>query len=889
MRCAVEASAAGNQEEALRLVAMCLHGQPQDTIYHQNRAALFTLLREAGAYHEAWADLNAHQYRLVLLGVSDPASIGQIVRTHRLFAQQARGAGIEDPAVPSVFKTWAGQDGERSKLMVASEEIAADPDLLRQWIHHKSAELLFRHAALMPAPGRMLLRPQDREEAGARVQSLTALAHSLVTLVPGEGEALAARLSQRFQAAASAVRTRYSTDGAGSPGQERGGAPQDAEVLRLSEDHIHTIGDLCLICLQWLPSPDHLWVAEELLAFVDAELPFFDETVLRGIQSSLGYETPFPLLVLADQTRGAPDTKRSQTPFGAFKAGLLVKMAMSAYNAWQGAAKDGATRAMAYIDRARSEDPANAEVELKAATLLALGGYFDDARHALGRFKGLVKPENQRAIEDSRRIEELLKDKRKETGAERFKPGGAGTPPLREDATIEERLQDLDRAPASYRLHEELVRALAVAGRFDEAVQWADRSIAQCLNRADQMNARGLAIEARALRELAQTNPQAARVFAAGSREPARKAIQALTQGKEALAYPLMYLLARCQLAAGMPAEAGQSFEIAAGTCDAPLHRTVLRHLADNIDNAYLDVAKTAANKSLQSGAIVEAIQGAAAVFARLGEPSAWLIEFAQVHYSAALASLAELSAPPVLSVEVNVEWRSGLADALAKDSYAGRALALTELAGRLHPASARAAQTLAGRVRALQRQIAAVKALKQAGELLRAQRFADTIGYLDSLGTAQESEPRLLRIRALALLRLERFDEADEAAALIGEGGPEEVRAFAAQYPEIAFQQRMSAIRRLLKSARLDEAKALLAGAEPVSETGSADLAYCRAFATALEGYDLRKTGAKREARTHFLAALELIEPILNCPSWDTKPATELYDRLEKEVADHD
>lgn len=881
-RRAVEASAAENHEEALRLVGMCLYEQPHDAIHHQNRAALFTLLREAGAYHQAWADLNAHQYRLALLGSFDQAAIGQILRTHRLFAQQARGgAATADAAAPTIFKTLPGLNSERNRLIVASEEIAADPDLLRQWIHHGSAELLFRHAALSQDPWRMLLCPEDRDEALARAQGLTSLSRSLATLTPGEGEALAARLSQRFEAAASTVRTRYLADGADAP---------NAEVLRLRQDHIHAIADLCLLCLQWRPDAAHLWIAEELLAFAEAELPFFDEAVLRDMQSALGYETPFPLLALADQSR-VPEGQ-TRTPFGSFKAELLGEMATSAYNAWQGAAKDGAAQAMTYIERARAEDPVNAEVELKAATLLALGGYLDDARLALDQFKRLVKPENQRALDQSRRIEELLADKRKETPkAERFKRDeNASAAPQRADATIEERLKELDRAPGSYRLYEDLVRALAVAGRFAEAVQWADRSIAQCLNRADQMNARGLAVEARALEALAETNPQAARVYAAGAHDPARKAIEGLAQAQAGQApYPLMYLLGRCQLAAGFPAEARESFERAAQTCEAPLHRTVLRHFADDIDNAYLGVAKAAVNKSLQNGAVAEALQEAAAVFARLGDPAAWLIELAQAHYGAAVATLANPAPAPTLRVVVKTEWRPELEAALAESNLASRALALAGLAGRIHPASARAAQTLSGRVRSLQRQIAAVETLKQAGELLRAQRFAEVISFLDGLGAEQEAEPRLLRIRALALLRLERFNEADDAVELIGEGGPEEVRAFAAEYPKIAFGQRMAAIRRLLKNAGLTEARKLLAQAAPVSGTDAADLAYCQAFASALEGYSLRKEGRKSEARARFLAALEQIEPHLNHPSWDAGPAAQLYDRLEKEISDHD
>jgi hypothetical protein len=52
------------------------------------------------------------------------------------------------------------------------------------------------------------------------------------------------------------------------------------------------------------------------------------------------------------------------------------------------------------------------------------------------------------------------------------------------------------------------------------------------------------------------------------------------------------------------------------------------------------------------------------------------------------------------------------------------------------------------------------------------------------------------------------------------------------------------------------------------------------------LQGYELRRKGQPEEARKRFLAAMDLIEPLMqDSASADTLHVTELYDRMEKEV----
>ena len=54
------------------MVEASLRLEPHETTHYQNRAALFTLLREPDAYHTAWFELNRHQYRLVTVRLIKP-------------------------------------------------------------------------------------------------------------------------------------------------------------------------------------------------------------------------------------------------------------------------------------------------------------------------------------------------------------------------------------------------------------------------------------------------------------------------------------------------------------------------------------------------------------------------------------------------------------------------------------------------------------------------------------------------------------------------------------------------------------------------------------------------------------------------------------------------
>jgi len=889
-RIAVEQSGMKQHELALRLVERCLREQPHDQVYHQNRAALFTLLRQSGPYFEAWATLNRHQYRLMLMGVFDRFTVEQAARTHRLFAQQAQGGGLTGSVVNQergIFRRAVNvEPGELQRVLVDQDEIAADPELLRQWIHHSLAELVFRHCLLGDDPDRFLLHPVDRDESVARAESLATSAESLSILVPEEGALLAGMLTKRWRYAAGRTRTHYANRR----------HDEDEQVSQLRLQHLELLGALALFCKQWQPGTNQISLAEELLTFIRAERAFFDPQLLFHLQQQTEVETSYPVLVLADHVRRASGLEKGATltpeqcdaAIDSLTADLLLRMSSSAYDASTGTPKDQVMRAMSYIDRARACNPAEAYVELAAARFLVVGDFYDEARSALKRFHRLVGAEEHEALAEAEKIEQILKERRQKgtAGAQRrVEVAEESTTHSGGEFRILELETELDRAPSSWRLYEEIVQELEKAGRFEQAIDWADRAVAHCLSRALQMNARALAIEARALKTLAAEHPRAAHLYAVGAHEPARKALESLAAAQE-LDYTLLFLLGRCKLAAGSPAQAREVFGKAAGLCDRQLHRTVLRHLTDDIDNAYLAVARGSVNAALQDGYIDEAVRESAAVFARLQEPAAWLVDFARVFYSAALAHLGQArTAQTVPRVTCKASWQERLNDILAGDDEVERALAVAIMAGEWHPPTRQQAEALCERLRTLKHQLAITDALKTAGKLLTERRFEEVLEVLGRLDQDLASEPRFKRLNVLALLGLNRFDEADRLMGQVGDEANNGLREFISAYPALIFRQRLTAAHNFLQDAKVDDAAAVLEGAQPTSAKEAADLAYCRAFGLTMRAHQLRRQQRAAEARSHFLRAMDLLEPHLREATLNGQPlVVELYDRLEKE-----
>jgi len=918
-RHAVDLAAREQLRPALAIVQQCERLEPVETVHRQNRAALLTLLGEADAAHEAWADLDRHHYRLALLGRLDRGSAHSYARPHRMFAQQAR-LTPEDARGPArlhlgVFRREQDKGHGEVRLVVNQERLDTDPEQLRQWLHHRRAELTFAHVALGDG-ARTLLGPEDARSAGERVAALALAARSLGVLVEGEGERLADALAARWRRIDTRVATRYST--------RASQAPADRDAQRLHRRHLENLGDLVLLCRRWRPDPRRPQLVDEVLDFLRAEAPFLDGPALSAELGSreqperdggsLRFLAGYLRMELERAGRGGGDG----TPLvlgradrahiiGELAAALLLGLALRTQDEVERAAVTGTERALELVARARREAGDTPAVEYCSARILLLARRFDEARAALTRFHALGGPAGAKAraefAEDVEELQRIL-DKQAAAGDKGVArrggdaDDGADGSDERDAAAPRERALDeleaeIERLPTSVRAYQALAFALAAQARFAEARSWAEQAVARCLSRQGQLRARELGLELDGLQLLHGLEPQAAQVYLRGSRAPALALLDrraaALAQDPAPAApanppaapgaYALDYLHGLCLLAARRRADAEAAFARALAGCTRQLYLAVLRPLAQSAEPALLAEARRAIDDALADGRTADAVREAAALVAAASKPEDCLLDLARAELAAVVAALGRGSAtPPAPAITTRAPWQPRLAAALATPDGLERARRLCALVTELAPAAASSAATLAAKIASLDDQVASARVQGDAARLMEQGKWAEALTLLDTgkAGGARagagagagdrdrDREPRVEAQRALLLLKLERFAEADLAADRATAGSDAAARELAARYPDLACKARLGAATRLLRAKDARGASAVLAGAAPRDPEQQLELTYCRAFASALDGYRELEAGAHQTARRHFVTALELLEPRL-------------------------
>jgi hypothetical protein len=894
-RVAVDLSSREKYDEALRLVERCLQLEPNETIHFQNRAALFTLLREPGAYHDAWFELDRHQFRLALLGRAMPAHALELARSHRLFAQQAR-LPAEGPAASAsgqslgflmvTTRTNDATGAVETILAVNNDRIADDPELLRQWIHHRRAELTFGHWALGPDARRFLLGPLSVPRARSRLAALTSAARSFEVLVPDEGRLLAAKLVATWNLQADKIEPTY------APPHE------DADASATRQLHLETFADLALLCLTWKPNWQCRGLVEEVLAFLDEEGPFFDDVVIEQALKTTQTEASYALKLLGgfineflgiDRSRSIPlnDGQRAAVT-RRLAAELLTRMAYQTYEELRGM-DSGARSALAYVERARALDPENVRTELTAARFLLIAGRDEESRATLtklGRSARAREPEVHSEIEELRRI----LDERAASGADKrpSTPGAQVPIQVGPSALMADLEAEIDRFPSAVQAYEELARKLAAAGRFDDAIDWSERAMTHCLGRDGQLRARSLNMEILGLKKLWDRDQVAVQLYVTGAHRPVLDLLEKIPPEHQN-DHTLAFLLGQCRLALGSPEDARLAFEQALEHCGRQLHRTVLRGLAMDVDQPYLVLARRAIAEKLAAGAFEPALREAWAILARLRRPEAAFADLAQIHLDAAVerAGTSDNALPAPTERELNLAG-GRMAEAYSVSSDLERARRLARLAVETDEFSRRKAELILRKADALEERAVIAAMLGRSGALLRQGNFAEALRELDLAVPSAAVEPRVVRQRALLLLKLERFKEAETAAAVL-QGSKSPVAAeLLESFPSLVFRQRITAASRMLRDGDSAQALAVLEEAVAVDRGQSVELAYCVGFALTMDAYRMRRARNEAGAKEALRAAMDRVEPqVAAARDAGHSRLIDLYETLDKEL-DH-
>lgn len=887
---AVDETTASRFEEALSALEACVRLEPHQRMHHQNRAALLTLMSDRDASEQAWSELERHHYRLALAGAFDAETL---LCPHRMIAQQARIS----PALPprGVFKldTLPGAttgDGARH-LVVDQAYVDRDPERLRQWIHHRAAELLLSHAALGP---KALLEPGDQDEARERVEALRELGKSLRILVPGEGERLAQSLDAAFTRIATRARHRYVK-------------PELDEAQKdLARAHLQTLGDVALLCLTLDPDPERRAPVDDVLRLTRAVAPFFDADLLVEALRKGTPETPDALPRLEGVVRRLLRIEGSELSVDRFgrrrlrgflAAQLEVAWVAARLKVRQSPSHAETEQLLAILERAAADAPDDPFVLYWRARVALMGSLLDDVPGYIAAFHRAVRGEHHPLLERVEELEEILA-KYRTAGVEgrRAVASGLGDGPSRTSAERgeQELIAELDRQPTAIRLYEQLLRRLLEARRFDEAQTWADRAVARCLSAATQRKARTLHLETLGLAQLAKQDlgpagDEAIRAYAAGSRAAALGVLSKVDVGRGG--YALEFVRGQALLAAEKREEAQQAFRRALAGCDRGIHMVILRPLAASVDVALVERLTARVEALLSAGDHPGAADQVLRAMREMEHAAHALVLLAQVQHAAALKDLepaakAERKRP--LLVDVGA-LPPALASRLvgAPSDAAGRARAIAELAIELSPVTSAQARSILRRLERVSSQISLGEKLERCHTLTEAGKLVEALAVLEAIPKELAADPRVVRQGALLFLRLGRFEDA-ESAILRLEGSEHPIAAeLRDRWPAIRFKHRLAAAQRALRAGELDVAQRLLGGTRPRGDDEELALAYVVGFHGALRAEAEERASRWDEAQHALAVALDAIDRLRpKARERGRKDLLDLFEQLEARAA---
>jgi hypothetical protein len=204
------------------------------------------------------------------------------------------------------------------------------------------------------------------------------------------------------------------------------------------------------------------------------------------------------------------------------------------------------------------------------------------------------------------------------------------------------------------------------------------------------------------------------------------------------------------------------------------------------------------------------------------------------------------------------------------------------------HPGSRRKAEQILRKAEALQVQSMLAETLIRSGAQLREGNYLGALSTLEAVGPEGASEPRIVRQRALLLLKLERFADAEVSVDALRASSSPVARDFLDSFPALASRQRIAAASRLLRSGESAGALAILDGAVAGDPAQMVELAYCRGYALTMDAYRLRRAREETQATEAFKAAMEQVEPaVAAARASGHSRLIALYETLDKEL-DH-
>ncbi|MCX5746951.1 MAG: hypothetical protein NT062_31150, partial [Proteobacteria bacterium] len=204
-----------------------------------------------------------------------------------------------------------------------------------------------------------------------------------------------------------------------------------------------------------------------------------------------------------------------------------------------------------------------------------------------------------------------------------------------------------------------------------------------------------------------------------------------------------------------------------------------------------------------------------------------------------------------------------------------------------IHPASQREVDAMVRKLDDVAAQLVTATALHEAARRATAGDLDGALARLDQLGDAGQRNARALRQRAIVLLRLERYVEADAVVDALRDLPDAVAREFATRYPGLRVRQQIATAGALVRARDFERARSILALATTTAPDQQLELAYCKACCAAAEGYRKHEGGDRGGAARLLFEALAHVEGVLE----DARRAghdrlVELHGKLETDVA---
>ncbi len=893
-RYAVEEAAKSKYRSALAAVEICLRLEPFNMIHYQNRATLFTLLREKKAYHRAWEELDRHHYRLALLGSIDRRNTRLLAKRHRLFSQQTRLT----PRTPDTkYNVQLGIFREEQTirhgvnetvLAVNQQRINSDPELLRQWIHHRKAELFFLHLGIGMEPDLFLLGYTDEGSGNIKLKGLVCLGQSLAVLTGEEGRLVAQHIERQWRDSLKKTSCTYSRVNEENP-----------EVRLLKKNHIETLGDLAMLCCCWQPRNCDFETVDEIVEFIEAEIPFLDGQTLFGSSEKKDERESYSIAYLRQAVIEALDIEKTKAEFSiqeqrkikkSLTDYLFLHLSLNVFEEYKSKPQEAARRSLKVLERARGEIPDNPSIEYYAARFFYIGDFYEEARNAIIRFHKVNKNDESPLIASIEEIQNALdkveKKDQKEYVASR---GGIHQPDYR---SSEEQLkyyrEELERCPSSIQTYEDLVHFLASEGRFEEAQEWSERAIGRCLSQKGQLKARMLNIEILGLKLLGIKYLDEIKLYLTGVFTPLKEVIKQMPV-EDKRRYELVYLIGICFLLEGEPGEAGNVFQEAIKNCEKQIHFSALRVLSSDVEQAFYTMATESIEQFILKKSYDKAFEYIGRIIQKLKEPGLILIDLASVQLAALVANItSESGIPGIPPITVNAPWNDKLVEAISEPDELEKARRITLLSIEVHPPSKNRGEEILKQIDGLKMQLDIASVLTLSGKYLQEGKLQEALNTLDSLGEVGDREPRVLRQRAMLLLKSNEFEQADRVTAVLETFEEPLAMTFVNRYQSLKSWQKISIAQQLLRKGKAYEALEILDTLNTSAVDEQLETAYCYAFALAVQGYQARSEGKHNEAVRFFNNALDRLEPQIEMARKNNHSGClKLYEKIGKILHD--